>query len=79
MVLHKCIKETELALYNQRIVALEKKIDEIHSAVVGNDDKPGLKGRVGNIETSLDNTKTATKVFAAIFTALLAFLAFFKS
>jgi hypothetical protein len=68
---HICIKETEIALLKQKLDDQAKKIDEIHSAILGNDDKPGLKTRVANIET-------AGKIGAAVIAIILSLVAFFK-
>jgi hypothetical protein len=70
--------ETEIALIKQQQCYDRKLLEEVHAAVIGTEDKPGLKGRVSNIETSVENTKIAGKVFAAIITIALAVLAFLK-
>jgi hypothetical protein len=72
-----CHKETEIALLKQELSHVKSKVDEIHAAVVGSKDELGLKGRVSNIETSLQNTKTVGTFFAAMVTITIAILGFF--
>lgn len=71
-------RETEIALIKQQQAADHNLLLEVHAAVIGEEDRPGLKGRIANMETSLENTKTFTKVFAAFITIGMAVLEFLR-
>lgn len=75
---HKCIKETELALLKQRADEDHKMLVEVHAAVVGEKDQPGLKGRVDRIETTQSNMLKGVTIFGTLMSIALAITAFFK-
>lgn len=92
MAPHKCYKEKEIDALKSEIASMKtdvalikqeqqnqgKKQDEIHEAVVGKGDTPGLKGRMEKIETTQSNTVTAISIITTIVGAVLGWLAFFK-
>lgn len=75
---HFCIKETEIALLKQIVENDHSLMLEIHTAVVGEKDQPGLKGRIDRIETTQKNIITGGGFIATILGVFMTFIAFFK-
>lgn len=68
MARHKCDKETEIELIKNKIITMEKKVDDIHRHLVGNG-RPGLLERVSNNETIIKVGYTIIGLFLAALTA----------
>lgn len=75
---HKCVKETEIALLKQRAEEDHKMLVEVHAAVIGERDQPGIKGRVDRIETTQANIVKGVTIFGTVMSIALAITAFFK-
>ena len=75
---HKCIKETEIALLKQRAEEDHKMLVEVHAAVIGEKDQPGIKGRVDRIETTQSNIVKGVTIFGTIMSICVAIVAIFK-
>lgn len=68
-VVHKCTKETEIALINERQLTMEKKIGEIHHAIVGNG-KPGLRTEVDMAKGAIKFLQIIISVVIVVFTVI---------
>jgi hypothetical protein len=75
---HQCFKETEIALLREKINNDHSMMLEIHAAVIGEKDQPGLKGRVERIENTQNNIITGGGFVAVVLGAFMAIIAFFK-
>jgi len=76
MVIHKCSKETEIALIKQDSKNMLNKIDEIHKAIVGNG-KPGLLKEVHELKIHQKNHDETLKAHSNVLDKLNIKLAYY--